>query len=185
MTLAAACLTFPFGLPAPAATAAVAPRGARACAGGSIAPSSSDALSVERATLCLINQIRAAHHLAPLRGNPMLGTVATSQVAAMVALDYFADRRPSGLTPLTLVTHTAYPNRAQVSVGQTIAWGTGIDARASEIVTAWMQSPPHRRIILTSEYRDAGVAVIPAVPAVVKAGGAGATYAMEFGVRHP
>jgi hypothetical protein len=39
--------------------------------------------------------------------------------------------------------------------------------------------------MLTGEYRDAGIAATPAVPAVVGEGRAGATYAIEFGVRFP
>jgi hypothetical protein len=46
-----------------------------------------------------------------------------------------------------------------------------------------MASPPHRAIILTGYYRDAGVAVEPALPGVLRVGRSGATYAMEFGVR--
>lgn len=102
----------------------------------------------------------------------------------MVRWDYFADVRPSGQTPLSLVGVTRYPGHAAAySVGQNIAWGTGRDTTPSRIVAAWMASPPHREIILTGEYRDAGVAVTPAVPGVIGTGRHGATYAVEFGVR--
>jgi uncharacterized protein YkwD len=155
------------------------------CAGAGLKPATSDETTIDRATLCLINRIRATHRLAPLHGNPTLGTVAASQVTTMIDLDYFADVRPGGQTPLALIAGTSYAHRAQVLIGQNIAWGTGSDASPSQIVAAWMASPPHRRNILTSEYRDAGVAVTPAVPSIVDGGGAsgGATYAMEFGVR--
>jgi uncharacterized protein YkwD len=173
--------------PAKAASrVAHASRGPRACAGASLAPASGEQLAVERATLCLINQIRVAHRLSVLRANTTLTAVAASQVTTMLELDYFADLRPGGQTPLALVGQTRYARRARVSVGQNIAWGTGIEDRAEAIVTAWMQSPPHRRIILTSGYRDAGVAVTAAVPAVLGAtDGEAATYVVEFGVRRP
>ena len=70
-----------------------------------------------------------------------------------------------------------------MAVGQNLAWGTGPDATPERIVAAWMASPPHREIMLAGEYRDAGVAAIPAVPAVVGVRQPGATYAIEFGVR--
>ena len=147
-------------------------------------PSSANAGRTELATLCLINQIRAAHHLGALHPNSQLLGVAGSQVSTMVSWDYFADVRPSGQTPLSLVVGTRYPaHAANIAVGQNIAWGTGRYSTPSHIVTEWMQSPSHRAIILTGEYRDAGVAIKPALPYVLGAGDRGAIYAMEFGVR--
>ncbi len=43
--------------------------------------------------------------------------------------------------------------------------------------------PPHRELILAGDFRDAGVAVKPAVPSVLARGKRGATYAIELGVR--
>ena len=171
--------------PRAAARAISMARVARACPGSTVRPAGTDAAAVEQATLCMVNRIRANHHLPALRANSTLDAVAGSQVSSMVRLDYFADVRPSGQTPMALVSSTPYAHSAYVSIGQNIAWGTGGQADASSIVLAWMNSPPHRRIILTSQYRDAGVAVTPSVPAVVGAGSSGATYAMEFGVRKP
>jgi hypothetical protein len=46
-----------------------------------------------------------------------------------------------------------------------------------------MASPPHRRVILTGYFRDAGVYAVPAVPSRYARGQYGATYAIEFGTR--
>ncbi len=154
------------------------------CRGANAHPTPTDVQVVNAATLCLINQVRAAHHLRPLHANRELSHVAASQVTHMVHADYFADVRPSGQTPLSLVAVTRYPaHAADFAVGQNIAWGTGSDATPAHIVAEWMASPPHREIILASEFHDAGVAVTPAVPTVLHAGRRGATYAIEFGVR--
>jgi uncharacterized protein YkwD len=173
--------------PAAAAAAAAEPRAGAAvarCSGSTLRPTATDGATVESATLCLINRIRSAHHLRSLRPNRELLGVANSQVATMLSWDYFADVRPSGQTPLSLVGVTRYPaHAANYAVGQNIAWGTGNFSDAAHIVGEWMASPPHRAIILTGQYRDAGVAVRPAIPGVLRAGGSGATYAMEFGVR--
>jgi uncharacterized protein YkwD len=140
---------------------------------------------VDAATLCLIDQVRAAHRLAPLRANRELDAVAASQVGAMMRWDYFSDVRPSGQTPLSLVVVTPYPaHGASISIAQNIAWGTGADTTPARIVAAWMVSSSHRAIILTGEYRDAGVGVRATLPRVLGAGRHGATYVMEFGVRH-
>jgi len=155
------------------------------CPGADLHPTASNTPAVDAATLCLVDRVRAAHHLPALRPNRELGGVATSQVATMVQWDYFADVRPSGQTPLSLVVVTRYPaHGASISVAQNIAWGTGADTTPVHIVAAWMASRPHREIILTGEYRDAGVAVQAALPSVVGAGRHGATYVMEFGARH-
>jgi uncharacterized protein YkwD len=155
-----------------------------ACSGADLAPTATNSTAIGAATLCLVDRIRAAWHLGPVRANAALRAVATSQVRNMVRWDYFADIRPSGQTPLSLVAHTRYRAHASsVSVAQNIAWGTGPYATPARIVAAWMASPPHRRVILTRRFRDAGVAAIPAVPSRFAQGIYGATYAIEFGAR--
>jgi uncharacterized protein YkwD len=119
-----------------------------------------------------------------VRANGALRTVAASQVRSMVRWDYFADVRPTGQTPLALVSATSYMAHASsVWVAQNIAWGTGRLGTPARIVAAWMASPPHRRLILTGSFRDAGVAAMPAVPWRLGHGSYGATYAIEFGTR--
>lgn len=163
--------------PAPAA----APR---PCRGANLYPSAVNARAIDAATLCLVNRLRGAHHAGPLRPNGELRQVAASQVTSMVRWDYFADVRPTGQTPLTLVAASRYAaHAAQIAVGQNLAWGTDAYATPAHIVAEWMASPPHREIMLSGEYRDAGVAATPASPAIVGAGGQGATYAIELGAR--
>ncbi len=102
----------------------------------------------------------------------------------MVRRDYFADVSPSGPTLMSLVAVTRYPaHAAEFAVGQNIAWGTGSYTTPAHIVEEWLASPPHREIMLSREYRDAGVAATPAVPAVLHPSGRGATYVIEFGAR--
>jgi uncharacterized protein YkwD len=155
-----------------------------ACPGEGLRPSEANRTAVGQATLCLVNQIRAAHHLHMLRANPQLAAVAASQVRTMVSWDYFADVRPTGQTPLSLIATSDYRTpHGGLAVGQNIAWGSGSFSSPRHIVGEWMASPPHRAIILTGQYRDGGVAVKPALPGVLGAGPRGATYAMEFAVR--
>jgi uncharacterized protein YkwD len=159
--------------------------GSSPCPGENLNPTGANVRAVDAATLCLINRLRNVRGVGPLRANRELRRVASSQVVEMVRRDYFADVRPTGQTPLSLVAITRYPaHAAEFAVGQNIAWGTGSDTTPVHIVEEWMASPPHREIMLSGEYRDAGVAVTPAVPTVLGAGGHGATYAIEFGVRY-
>lgn len=154
------------------------------CRGANLSPSAFNAASVDAATLCLIDQVRVAYHLRPLQFNRELRALATGQVDDMVSWNYFADYRPPGLSPLSLLDATRYPSHTKsVCVGQNIAWGTGQYASPTSMVAAWMASPEHRRIILTREYRDAGVGVTAAVPPLFGPELAGATYAIEFAAR--
>lgn len=154
------------------------------CRDTNLKPSAANAARVDAATLCLIDRERKSRQLRPLRPNGELRTLATSQVDHMVSWNYFADDRPPGLTPLSLLAATRYPAHAKrVSVGQNIGWGTGPYATPASMVAGWMASPEHREIILTGEYRDAGVGVAPALPAVIGQQFAGATYAIEFARR--
>jgi uncharacterized protein YkwD len=165
--------------PSPAA-AAVPPH----CLYAGELPNPSDLSTVDAATLCLVNAIRIGHHLRPLRPNSALARVAASQANGMVRQNYFADVGPTGTTPQALIAASRYPNpTGGFTIGQNLAWGSGDMSSPSAIVAAWMASPPHRSIILTSGFRDAGVGAIPMLPAVVGQPLAGATYAMEFGVR--
>lgn len=154
------------------------------CAGANLRPTTRDRHAVDTAVLCLIDRERAAAGLGPLAYNPDLRAVALSQVCSMVRLDYFADVRPSGQTPMSLVSVTRYPaHAADIAVGQNIAWGTGALATPVHIVAAWMASPPHREVLLSDEFTEIGVAMTPAVPRVLDAGEHGATYAVELAVR--
>ena len=171
-----------------AASAATGPGAALArqapCGSADLLPAPDNAAAIESSTLCLVDGIRAAHRLAPVRANGDLRAVAARKVRNMVRWDYFADVRPSGQTPLSLVARTGYRARASnMSVAQNIAWGTGVQATPASILAGWMASPPHRKIILTGSYRDGGVAAVPAVPWRYGHGTDGATYAIELGRR--
>jgi uncharacterized protein YkwD len=105
----------------------------------------------------------------------------------MLAHNYFSDVRPTGQTPMSLISRTSYTVRAPggVSVAENIAWATGGQDTPARIVAAWMASPAHRNVILGTEFHDAAVGVAASLPQVLRAGRGGATYAMEFGVRRP
>jgi uncharacterized protein YkwD len=167
-----------------AADSAGAATAGSTCRDANLRPTATNLGAVDAATLCLVNQVRVEHGERALHANRELGHVAASQVGSMVRGDYFADVGPSGRTPLSLVAVTRYrAHAAEVAVGQNIAWGTGSYTTPAHIVAEWMASPPHREIMLSSEYRNAGVASTSAVPAILGTNGRGATYVIEFGAR--
>ncbi len=169
----------------PAREASHARARARACSNASLMPTPTNTAAIDSATLCLIDRVRRADRLSPLRANRELQTVAVSQVREMVSLDYFSDVRPSGTTPGALIAGTPYGRHAGgLLIGENIGWATGTDATPAQMVTAWLESPPHRELILGPQFRDAGVGATAAAPALLAHGEAGATYALELARRH-
>jgi uncharacterized protein YkwD len=158
--------------------------GQTGCRNAHLHPTAKNVAAVDKTILCLVDQVRRAHHLRALHFNGELGAVASSQVLSMVHGDYFSDVSPSGQTAMSLVASSGYQARAEsVAVGTDIGWGTSSYATPAHIVAAWMASPPHRANILSATYLDAGPAVVPAVPGVLRVGKRGATYEFVFGVR--
>jgi uncharacterized protein YkwD len=161
-----------------------AKRRAASCAYANLRPTYANTARVDAATLCLIDRVRAAFRLLPLRSNRELQSVASAQSTGMVSKDYFEDANPSGQSPAALIGTLPYgADAASLSTAQDLGWGTTSDATPAAMVMAWMRSPAHREIILTAIFRDAGVGVTAAVPTVLGRGKHGATYAVEFGAR--
>lgn len=157
-----------------------------ACANANLRPGTANARAVDAAVLCLINRVRVTHGLPALGANRALARGAAGKVRGMIRDDYFADDGPAGQTAMSLVAKTSYPAHATaVAVGQSLAWGVGRYATPAHTVAQWMASPSHREVLLDGEYREAGVAVAPGVPRVLRrrGHGRGATYAVELGAR--
>ncbi|MGO9247547.1 MAG: CAP domain-containing protein [Solirubrobacteraceae bacterium] len=166
-----------------AATTRPSPKHAPAntCPNANLRPSRTNAASIDAATLCLIDQARAARGLTTLKANRELQSVAVSQVDTMVRLDYFADDRPSGTTPEAMIAATRYGRHARsLSTAENIGWGTKRAATPAQMVAAWLQSPPHREVIFATEFHEAGVGATAAVPSLLAQGEPGATYALEL-----
>jgi uncharacterized protein YkwD len=160
------------------------PAPAAPCTATTLLPNLYNLSVIELSTLCLINQQRAALHLRPLHLNTQLQSVAAGQARDMVIGDYFGDNSLSGQTPSVRIAASHYlAHASHYWTAQNIGWGTFSAASPAGMVQAWMNSPPHRAIILTVGYRDVGVGVAPAAPSVLAAGAEGATYTVEFGAR--
>jgi uncharacterized protein YkwD len=175
---------------APLAAAALAAQQAGAvtpsplCPGAKLRPSATGVQALDEATLCLIDEQRAARGLRPLRANRELQAVASGQLKCMVQANAFADDCPAGETPLARIAATPYGRHAAaLSVGQDLGWGTGADVTPAAMVRAWMRSRPHREIILSGTFTDAGAGVSATVPRGLGAGEPAATYAVEFATR--
>jgi uncharacterized protein YkwD len=132
---------------------------ASAAPAGPVTSSSGQRLTVlEVQVLRELNRVRAAHGLAPLRSVSGLRSSAARHTEEMLTLGFFSHASADG-TAFSERIRRHYTDRGWEtwSVAETLLSGSGaIGARA--IASAWVASPPHRRIIMSSGWRDAGIA---------------------------
>src|SRR3954465_1043502 len=176
-------------LPAPAGAALAAPAGAHAsaqtapCAGADLVPDAGNLAQVGQATLCLLNDERAAAGLRPLAYSAPLSTPSAAYSTRMVTENFFAHESPDGTTLESRLTAARYiaPD-GDWFVGENLAWGQGDLATARNIAIAWMNSPGHRHNILEPEFTEVGIGIVPGTPGDPTWG---ATYTTEFGAVTP
>lgn len=164
-----------------AALALCAPATARAddCAGADLVPAADNVAVVGQATLCLLNQERAANGVGPLVENPALSSASTGYSQRMVAQGFFAHESPDGGTLVDRLTAVGYLGADDAwVVGENIGWGQASLATARSMVDAWMNSPGHRENLLSADYRQVGLGLALGTPADQTWG---ATYTTDFG----
>ncbi len=171
--------------PAPAAhgSRVTPPKLPAVCPDAGLEPTASNLASISRATICLVNRERAARGLVALAENTRLDRAAALHSHQMVAHGFFNDIGPGRQTVQQRALATGYARRTvRYRVGENIAIGTvGADTPA-ETVTAWMNNPAHRAVMLRPFYRETGLGVVAAVPRGFLNNRPGATYTQTFGV---
>jgi uncharacterized protein YkwD len=151
------------------------------CADATLMPNSANLARVAAATLCLINQQRGIYGESALRVNTALTSAATKHSQDMVAKNYFDHTGPAGDTMQSRDQAAGYLRPgAGYTIGENIAAATGDLATPQQIVTSWMNSSGHRANILNATFRDSGIGVAAAAPALLGSG-PGATYTQDFG----
>jgi uncharacterized protein YkwD len=134
-----------------------------------------------RQTLCLVNVERLQHGRAALRSDGTLVGVGRDHAVDMIERRYFAHDTPEGVTPGERIIASGYGagRHGAVTTGENLGWLRDRADSPQDIVEAWMESPPHRRVILFRRFRHAGVAAVDGVP--VRHPRRGTTYALETG----
>ena len=108
----------------------------------------------EKSIVRALNRQRAAHGLARLRGSGNLARAANYHSGEMVAHDYFGHNSRDGSSFDRRVRRFAR-HRA---LGETLAMLGGCRPRsAGRVVRMWMNSPPHRAVVLSPGYRRVGI----------------------------
>jgi uncharacterized protein YkwD len=158
--------------------AASAPAAAATESGATV--TSSD--SLETAVLAELNEVRRAHGLTPLRRSAGLAAAATVHSRAMAQFGFFQHESRDG-SPFSQRVQRYYgATRGTWSVGENLLWGTRMSA--AHAVRQWMQSPGHRRNILTPHWREVGLSAVHASHAPGVFGGRDVVIiTSDFGVR--
>ena len=159
-----------------------APALAGSCGYGSAQASQTTAKKLRLATLCLLNRERARHGLGRLKVDPRLRKAARWHAADMVNNRYFAHMSLAGSAPADRIRAAGYmTNVRRWYIGENLVWGAGPFSAPSDRVRALMHSPPHRRNMLGTQFREVGLWVAPRTP-VHASYPTGATYVLNFGV---
>ena len=132
---------------------------AAACAGADSRPTAGARYS--QAVRCLLNAQRASAGLRPLAGDRKLARAARRFSDAMVRQGFFDHVSPRGSTMDQRIRAAGYSGR---TLGETIGWGAGSLATPAAIVQAWMQSPPHRAIIMDGRFNEVGLGIAAGSP---------------------
>ena len=193
LPMARAALDKPLRLPALLALACVlvlagsspASAGTRACASMKATPASASTVQLAESTLCLLNAQRSRYGVRPLRMSQQLSEAARRHAADMERRHYFSHVSRDGSSFVQRIRRTGYLKRAgSWFVGENLAWGAGPNRSSPRgIVAAWMNSPPHRRNILDSRFREIGIGVVVGAPRRGVFSLPAGTYATSFGTR--
>ena len=142
-------------------------------------------VALEAAVVRAMNRARAARGLDPLHAAPSLRSAARGHSQAMLANDFFGHDSADG-TAFSDRIRRYYSNAGYMrwSVGEALMATHSRAVAAEAIVAAWLESPPHRAIVLSPTWRDAGIGVVYTSSAPATFGGAEAiVVTADFGVR--
>lgn len=141
--------------------------------------------SLEQGVLANLNALRREHGLVPLRISSGLAAAARQHSTEMASRGYFShssangssfDRRISRFYPMG---HSRF-----WSVGENLLWSSP-DVDSIGAVDMWLNSPEHRKILLTARWREVGLSAVHLAAAPGAYGGREVTIVTaDFGVRH-
>jgi uncharacterized protein YkwD len=108
----------------------------------------------EQQVLVLLNQIRHQRSLGTLLLSTPLRAAARAHSADMLQNSYFDHDSPGETWDTRIARYLRSP-----MIGENIAWGTGSYGSPEGLVNQWMDSAPHRRIILSPGLHRVGLGI--------------------------
>lgn len=164
-TALAACLL--------ALSASTEPAAAAGCNGAGAQASSASAGKLRAALLCVVNRKRTANGLRALKVDRKLKKAAGRHARDMLRHGYFAHQRAGGPDLTDRLRRAGFRGAAW---GETIAYGCGSSGSPRATLRLWMNSPPHRSIILSGTYGRGGIGVTTSAPC-----GRGSMWVLDVG----
>jgi uncharacterized protein YkwD len=112
--------------------------------------------SLESGLWVAVNEVRARHHLIPLRRSAELDRVARSHSSDMARRNYLSHDNPEGANPLDRIQGAAMTGftLAAENLGK-----TNRNDPNREIVESWLRSPEHRRNLLAPPFNTTGIGI--------------------------
>ncbi len=112
----------------------------------------------EKATLEMTNRRRVDHGLVPLRLDSRMAAMARERAQYMADHDRFSHTQADGTTVFDLINDS---DIRWYGAGEIIAWNMAdtLTYSASFAVRGWMDSAPHRAIMLSKDYNYVGFGV--------------------------
>ena len=107
---------------------------------------------VEQSLVTVVNDVRAAHNLPPLRVDSHLVEAARAHSAMLLRANVFEHG--------SFAERIAHYGGRGPAFGENLAWGTGRRASARSLVTAWMNSPGHRANLLRPGWNRIGIGAL-------------------------
>lgn len=106
----------------------------------------------ERSLLSIVNEVRGANGLRPLRVDVALNRVARSHSATMIRTNVF--------THGSMAARLAGSGARGPMFGENLAWGVGAGGSARSLVRGWMASPGHRANLLRPGWTRIGIGAL-------------------------
>lgn len=151
------------------------------CPGGDLPPLAQNVAQMTSATLCLLNQQRAANGLRALTEQSQLDAASLGHSQDMVRRQYFAHDTLGGgdFVDRLIAAGYALTENDGWALGENLAWGSNELSTPANIVDALMHSPGHRANILDRGYSEIGIGIVIGAP--VPDTPNAATYTTDFG----
>ncbi|HEX2964393.1 MAG TPA: CAP domain-containing protein [Syntrophorhabdaceae bacterium] len=109
----------------------------------------------KEAIIELTNSARASEGLSTLDENPVLDSIAEARAKDILEKQYFAHVSPTGEQASHIALKVGYRYRV---ISENLA--RGVFSTNGKLIDAWMNSPSHRKNILSSRMREIGVSVV-------------------------
>jgi uncharacterized protein YkwD len=141
--------------------------------------------ALEQDVLANVNLLRRQHGLGSLRFSSKLAAAARLHSGEMAQRGYFSHDSANGTSfDKRISRFYSVGGKRYWSVGENLLWSSP-DVSASAALDMWLNSPEHRKILLTARWREIGLSAVHVHSAPGTYGGREVTIVTaDFGVRH-